>query len=100
MFDAHSRYAKVPIVDVETRDGKTVRAVMLRRLPEVPGHLIEVKGTDRLDLMAQRNLQDGTKFWRIADANTELEANQLVETGRSTNPLVLEEVRHIRVPED
>jgi hypothetical protein len=53
-----------------------------------------VKGTDRLDVMAQRQYSDGTRFWHIADANTELEASKLVE------PRVLDEdVRIISVPE-
>ena len=33
--------------------------------------------TDRLDLLARTHLEDGTAFWRIADANTELEARRL-----------------------
>jgi hypothetical protein len=28
--------------------------------------------------MAQRKYSDGTRFWHVADANTELEANNLV----------------------
>ncbi|MND08690.1 hypothetical protein D3C83_314850 [compost metagenome] len=64
------------------------------------GNLIEVKGTDRLDLMAHRKYQDGTKFWHIADANTELEASRLVENDRPENPQVRNETRRIVVPED
>ena len=41
---------------------------------------------DRLDVLAQQNYGDGTKFWHIADANTELEANDLVaEPGATVN---------------
>ena len=33
---------------------------------------------DRLDIIAQRQYNDPTWFWHIADANTDLEANNLV----------------------
>lgn len=98
MFSSNSRYAKCPVVEVETAKGKTVHAVKLRRLPYTPGNLTEVKGTDRLDIMAHRKYKDGTKFWHVADANTELEANHLVESERPENPLAQEETRLILVP--
>ena len=100
MFDANSRYAKTPIVEVETATGKKANAVKLRRLPYVPGNLTEIKGTDRLDIMAHRKYADGTKFWHVADANTELEANDLVDMVRPENPLATEEIQFILVPED
>jgi hypothetical protein len=100
MFDANSRYIKCPIVEVETAKGRKVNAVKLRRLPFTPGDLTEVKGTDRLDIMAHRQYKDGTKFWHVADANTELEANNLVEQKRSENPLARQETEFILVPEN
>jgi hypothetical protein len=100
MFDANSRYIKCPVVEVETAKGKKVNAVKLRRIPFTPGDLTEVKGTDRLDIMAHRQYKDGTKFWHIADANTELEANDLVEQKRSENPLARQETEFILVPEN
>lgn len=100
MFDANSRYVKCPIVEVETATGKKANAVKLRRLPYTPGGLTEVKGTDRLDLMAHRKYKSGTKFWHIADANSELEANMLVDNEPSENPLATEETRFILVPEN
>lgn len=100
MFDANSRYAKIPIVEVETATGKKANAVKLRRLPYTPGNLTEVKGTDRLDIMAHRKVANGTKFWHIADSNTELEANDLVANERSENPLATEETKFILVPEN
>jgi hypothetical protein len=68
-------------------------------MPYAPGNLTEVKGTDRLDIMAHRKYADGTKFWHAADANTELEANDLVKHKRSENPLAKVETRFILVPE-
>ena len=100
MFDANSRYIKCPVVEVETAKGEKVNAVKLRRVPFTSGDLTEVKGTDRLDIMAHRQYKDGTKFWHIADANTELEANELVEQKRSENPLARQETEFILVPEN
>lgn len=99
MFDSNSRYAKCPVVEVETARGKAANAVKLRRLPYTPGILTAVKGTDRLDIMAQRKYADGTKFWHIADANTELAANDLVKHERAENPLSIEETKYILVPD-
>jgi hypothetical protein len=100
MFDANSRYIKCPVVEVETAKGKKVNAVKLRRIPFTAGDLTEVKGTDRLDIVAHRQYKDGTKFWHVADANTELEANKLVEQKRSENPLARQETEFILVPEN
>lgn len=99
MFKANSRYAKQPVVEAETASGKKVSVVTLRRLPSVGGSLTEVQGHDRLDVMAHRKYKDGTKFWHIADANTELEANNLVKIDTSENPLFERETSLILVPE-
>jgi hypothetical protein len=84
MFAENSRYRRVPEVDAPTADGRSVRAVTLRRLPLPTGDAVMVSGNDRLDVMAQRRYGDATMFWHIADANSELEANTLVaEAGRT-----------------
>lgn len=80
MFLDNSRYARVPTVTVIQRDGSTVSAVKLRRLPPTAGDPHTVIGIDRLDIMAQRKYADGTRFWHIADANSELQAGDLVAT--------------------
>jgi hypothetical protein len=101
MFGSNSRYANIPLAEIESgKDKKKVNVVRLRRLPFASGNLTEVKGTDRLDIMAHRKYGDGTKFWHIADANTELEANDLVERKRPENPLAKEETVFIIVPEN
>ncbi len=83
MFLESSRYFRLNTVDIKTKDGRTVKAVTLRRLPSVSGKPTVVKGNDRLDIMAQRQYKEPTMFWHIADANTESQANDLVkETGR------------------
>ncbi len=94
MFIESSRYFTLKTVDVETKNGKRVTAVMLRRLPYVSGTPTPVKGNDRLDVMAQRKYSDPTRFWHIADANTELEAGNLVKERPQD-----QEVRVINVPE-
>jgi hypothetical protein len=79
MFLESSRYFNQKLVDAVSRDGRSVKAVSLRRLPPAIGDARIVKGNDRLDIMAQRQYENPTWFWHIADANTELEANQLVK---------------------
>jgi hypothetical protein len=77
VFLDNSRYARVPQASARTRDGGEVIVVRLRRLPSVGGVQYTVIGTDRLDILAQRRYGDGTRYWHIADANTELEAGAL-----------------------
>jgi len=85
MFLKTSRYYKQKVVETETGDkshamgNKTLSAVTLRRLPRTDGEPVQVKGNHRLDIMAQQQYGNPTMFWHIADANTELEANRLVE---------------------
>lgn len=99
MFIESSRYFQLGTVEAQSSDGRTVTAIALRRLPYVAGAPLVVKGNDRLDVMAQRRYKDATRFWHIADANTELQANDLVESTPPDNPLVAEPARIILVPE-
>ena len=94
MFLDSSRYAGVKTVEAEDRKGRKVTAVKLRRPPFVAGTPAVVNGTDRLDVIAQRKYSDGTKFWHIADANTELQANDLAKPRPNDK-----ETREIIVPE-
>ena len=83
MFHESSRYYKAPTVKATTSDGREALIVKFRRLPKVTGQATEVQGNSRLDIMAHQHYGDGTRFWRIADANSELEAAGLVsEAGR------------------
>ncbi len=77
MFLESSRYHRVRKDEAKARDGRIVKVVALRRLPAVVGDPTTVKENDRLDIMAQRLYDDPTMFWRIADANTELQAGEL-----------------------
>ena len=94
MFLANSRYFNVKTVTAQNEHGRSFLAVMLRRLPYVAATATVIKGNDRLDVIAQRKYGDATRFWHVADANTELEANNLV-TPRPQD----EEIITINVPE-
>jgi hypothetical protein len=83
MFTESSRYFQLRTVDAKAADGRDVKAVVLRRLPFVPGRPVVVRDNDRLDVMAERAFKDAALFWHIADANTDLDSRDLVaETGR------------------
>jgi hypothetical protein len=79
MFTDTSRYAGLPTVTVKTHDGREITAVKLRRPDSPTAFPYTIVGSDRLDVMAGRNYGDGTRFWHIADANTELQAGALVK---------------------
>ena len=86
MFLDSSRYFEQETVEISSKDGKKFQAITIRKLPAVPGKHHSIKGNDRLDIISQNNYNSGTKFWYIADSNTELEANNLVKTpGRIIN---------------
>ncbi len=76
-FLPSSRYAKIETVTASAADGRVVRAVKLRRLPATSGTAHVVEQRDRVDILAYQQLADNTRFWRIADANSELEAETL-----------------------
>jgi hypothetical protein len=78
MFLENSRYSQQPTAEVTIREGRTALALKLRKLPSPSGEPHTVQDHDRLDVLAQDIYTDGTKFWHIADANTELQANDLV----------------------
>jgi hypothetical protein len=83
MFSATSRYANVPIAEIETPDGKIVKYVRRRFIPPPERFaLLEehtVVGGDRMDLLAQRYLGDPEQYWRIADANNTLAPETLTD---------------------
>lgn len=95
MFLGSSRYYKQKVLETmgktssATQGKQTVKAVVLRRLPITNGNPVQVKGNYRLDIISQRQYKNPTLFWHIADANSELQANDLVE----------EAGRIIKVPE-
>jgi nucleoid-associated protein YgaU len=83
MFLSNSRYAGIATITVRTRDGREVTAVKLRRLSSPSATSYTVLAADRLDIVARRRYEDGTRYWHIADANTELKAVELEVSGRA-----------------
>jgi hypothetical protein len=84
MFLRNSRYFGLPTVSATDRARREVAAVKLRQLPAVTGEPVSVKAHDRLDVLSELRYRDATRYWHVADANTELEAGDLVRTvGRS-----------------
>src|ERR1700737_968396 len=79
MFLENSRYFNQSTMTVKDKDGRDLAALQPRLLPSPPGLSTLLKANDRLDIIALRQYQDGTKFWHIADANTETEARLLTE---------------------
>ena len=79
-FLENSRYFKLETVEAKDAAGRPVTALKLRRLPATEGEPTRVEERDRLDTLALARWKDATKFWHIADANSELEANTLAAT--------------------
>lgn len=86
MFLKNSRYADLPTVTAPDRAGNQVAAVKLRVVPATPGDPVTVRAHDQLDVLAEQRYADATRYWNIADANTELEAASLLQPpGRPIN---------------
>jgi hypothetical protein len=79
MFLPQSRYANVTQCQATLADGTTAAAVKLRMLPQTQGDATTMNENDRLDIIAGQEYGDGTMFWHIADANSELAAKKLLE---------------------
>lgn len=86
MFLENSRYVNQATMIVKDRDGRNLVALQPRFLPTPPGVPTLLKANDRLDIIALRQYQDGTKFWHIADANTQTEAQLLTEPDIGNSP--------------
>ena len=77
MFTKDSRYAETPTVTV--KDGeREITAVKLRKLGDPLSAPLTVAGADRLDVISERCYRDGARFWHIADANSELDARDIL----------------------
>jgi len=48
-------------------------------LPETPGDDYAVTSSDRVDIIADARYSDATRYWHVADANSELEAEELTQ---------------------
>jgi nucleoid-associated protein YgaU len=79
MFLKNSRYFGLATVKAVNRAGAEVAAVKLRPLPGTAGDPVSVQAHDQLDAMSEQRYADATRYWHIADANTELEARTLLQ---------------------
>jgi hypothetical protein len=78
-----SRYEKVGVVQVAGPDGRAVSALDIRFIPPTPaGYRHTFKAGERLDTLAYNFYRNPEKFWLIADANDEMDPDDLMEPGR------------------
>lgn len=77
MFLKNSRYFGLATVTTKDTEGRDVTGVKLRRLPATAGTPAKVQPHDQLDIMADARYRDASRYWHIADANSELEAGEL-----------------------
>ncbi len=82
MFLESSRYYDLKSIKVKTPEGRETTAVVFRKFPsfsETNVKRVAIQEGDRLDVIAYREYNDATRFWHIADANTELQACELTK---------------------
>lgn len=78
-----SRYANVGTMQATDANGRTVTALKIRFIPPTPAGFIHTfKADERLDLLAYSFYRQPDKFWLIADANTAMDPDDLLEPGR------------------
>jgi nucleoid-associated protein YgaU len=83
MFLKNSRYYQLETSTTRDHSGREVSVLKLRRLPATSGTSYRVQGSDQLDVLSEQKYKDATRYWHIADANSELQANDLTaEPGR------------------
>lgn len=84
MFSLTSRYHGIPLVTLETQDGRKVVCVRRRFVP--PPERFEllfehvVTQDERLDNITAQYLNDPEQFWRLCDANGAIRPDELTET--------------------
>ncbi len=77
-----SRYETVGVYQAASPSGKTVSALMIRFIPPTSaGYLHTFRADERLDILAFNYYRNPEKFWLIADANTEMDPDDLLEPG-------------------
>ncbi len=86
MFTAGSRYADLPVLQYTFPDGRSVRYVARRLLPDPDAlttlRIHVVRPGERLDNIAAAELGDPEQAWRIADAHRVLDPAELATPGR------------------
>ncbi len=86
MFSQTSRYYNLEMATYITPDGHAIVYVRRRFLPTLNGTAVSehtVTEGERLDNITARYLGDPEQFWRICDANTAMQPDDLTaEIGR------------------
>jgi len=78
-----SRYQNTGSYQVATPGGRPVPALKIRFIPPTPaGFRHTYNASERLDLLAYKYYRNPEKFWLIADANTEMDPEDLLDPGR------------------
>jgi hypothetical protein len=78
-----SRYQGIKVYAARAANGQTVTALGIRLIPDTPaGFLHTFSGHQRLDLIAYQYYMNPEKFWLIADANTQMDPEDLLVPGR------------------
>jgi nucleoid-associated protein YgaU len=79
-----SRYANIASYQATNADGNTVTALKTRFIPATPaGYFHTYTADQRLDHIAYKFYRNPEKFWLIADANNEMDPEDLLEPGRA-----------------
>lgn len=80
MFFKSSRYEKVKDYKFRRIDGSEIFIKKKRMIPETKGQLIHtVQEGERTDLLAQRYYNDPLVFWKLADGNSEMNPEDLLD---------------------
>lgn len=78
-----SRYEKTGVYQVTGPAGQTVTALKIRFIPPTAaGYFHTFRDGERLDILAYQFYKNAEKFWLIADANKEMDSEDLMEAGR------------------
>lgn len=88
MFPPTSRYHEIETAKFVAADGREIVYLRRRFLPDLRAILVLAEHTvvedDRLDNVTARYLGDPEQFWRVADANEEMQPDALTaEVGRA-----------------
>lgn len=85
MFDPKSRYFDLPDLTYTAPNGREIVYKERRLVPRTPARLrTTLAQSERLDLVAARTQGDAQLFWRICDANEELDPFRMqAQSGRT-----------------
>lgn len=78
-----SRYQNTGTYSVTDSSGRNINALKIRFIPATPaGYYHTFTADQRLDTISYGFYRNPEKFWLIADANSEMDPEDLLEPGR------------------